>query len=36
MTLGYKPAEADKALRKAEEALGSEASTEAMIKFALA
>ncbi|MEM8549549.1 MAG: Holliday junction branch migration protein RuvA [Verrucomicrobiota bacterium] len=36
MTLGYKAAEADKALRKAEEELGPDATTEALIKFALA
>lgn len=35
VSLGYKPAEADKALRRAVEALGSEAPTEELIKKAL-
>ena len=36
ITLGYKPADADQAARKATAALGSEASTQALIKQALA
>lgn len=36
VTLGYKPADADKAARKALSVLGSEASTQALIKQALA
>ena len=36
VTLGYKPADADKAARKASSLLGSEASTQALIKQALA
>ncbi|MBC2594859.1 Holliday junction branch migration protein RuvA [Ruficoccus amylovorans] len=35
VTLGYKPPEADKALRKAQDKLGPDASTEALIKTAL-
>ena len=35
VTLGYKPPEADKALRKAQDKLGADASTEALIKTAL-
>ncbi|MDP0498216.1 MAG: Holliday junction branch migration protein RuvA [Verrucomicrobiota bacterium JB024] len=35
VTLGYKPPEADKALRKAQDKLGADASTEALIKSAL-
>lgn len=36
MILGYKPADADKLIRKASSQIGSEASTEALIKAALA
>lgn len=35
VSLGYKPADADKALRRAVDALGSEAATEELIKKAL-
>jgi Holliday junction DNA helicase RuvA len=35
MTLGYKPADADKLIRKAANQLGSDAATEALIKTAL-
>ncbi len=35
VALGYKPAEADKSIRKAMTALGSEATTEALIRAAL-
>jgi Holliday junction DNA helicase RuvA len=35
VTLGYKPPEADKALRKAQDKLGADATTEALIKSAL-
>jgi Holliday junction DNA helicase RuvA len=36
LALGYKPADAEKAVRKAHTALGDSAATEALIKRALA
>lgn len=36
MALGYKPADADKAVRKASDKLGAEATTESLIRAALA